>query len=162
MNESLHTLIGRFRDAQVLAVSTLSDRLGIPKPASNREWPFVANKHGINRRCKRDGIAIYSHGYGVELKFDGRTIDFDWGDNGEPDGFDAWRLTKFARDNGLELETDYHGVQIWLDDAELEGTLVKSGKLYFDPLRRANPSSIPNPSPNSLNNPMNVRTGNGL
>lgn len=61
-------------------------------------------------------IEIYAHGYGIELVIDGMNIDFDWGDQGESDGFDGWRLWNFCRNNGLPMECENCSqVQSWLE-----------------------------------------------
>lgn len=137
MNPELDSLIERFREAQDIGVRTLTEQLQIPQPASNREWPVVCIDHQIDRRCRRKEIDIYTHGFGIELKIEDLTIDFDWGENGEPDGFDAWRLYNYTLDNGGPESFTHDSIQTIIDDALAAGELIKSGTLYFDPKRRA-------------------------
>lgn len=136
MNPVLDTLIERFRGAQDVAVATLVQTLRIPRPKTDFDWPQICEDHGFVGRCEREGIQIYAHGYGIELKIGDLTIDFDWGENGEPDGFDAWRLWIFASDNSESLPCTYESIQQWLDAAHAAGELTKSLTLYFDPRRR--------------------------
>lgn len=136
MNPALESLIAHFRAAQDLGVATLTQKLLIPSPATDRDWPFICIEYKINRRCDRDGVGIYSHGYGIELKIEDLTIDFDWGNEGEADGFDAWRLYNFTIDNRDCLSCTHSGVQQWLDEAVAAGEITKSGNLYYDPKRR--------------------------
>ena len=91
----------------------------------------------INNRCELQGIGIYSHGYGIEMKIASLTIDFDWGENGEPDGFDTWRLYKFALVNSKLLSCTYESIKSWIDDALAAGELTRLGTLYYDLKRRA-------------------------
>ena len=137
MNPLLDNLIERFRAAQDIGVRTLTERLGIPPPKSNLEWPSICIDHNISRRCSVVGVGIYTHGFGVELKIGDLTVDFDWGEQGEPDGFHAWRLYSFALDNGSSGSLSHDAIQRWLDDALATGELIKSGSLYYDPRRRA-------------------------
>ena len=138
MNPQLDGLIQRFRDAQDAGVRALTEQLRVPKPASNMEWPVVCIDHKIDRRCRLNDIDVYTHGYGVELNIGDLTIDFDWGENGEPDGFDAWRLYNFTFDNGGSDSYTHDKIQEWIDAAVAAGELTKSGFLYYDPKRRAN------------------------
>ena len=137
MNPVLDNLIGQFRVAQDIGVATLTEKLKIPRPPSNREWPFMCIEQKINNRCELQGIGIYSHGYGIEMKIASLTIDFDWGENGEPDGFDTWRLYKFALVNSKLLSCTYESIKSWIDDALAAGELTRLGTLYYDLKRRA-------------------------
>ena len=137
MQPVLDTLIDRFRKAQDIAVDTLIHRLNIPQPETNRAWPSYCAENWLHQTRELNGIGIYAHGYGVELKIDGFTIDFDWGANGEPDGFDGWRLHKFNTENPSEIVCSHNDVNDWLKQAHVDGKLIKEGSLYYDPSRRA-------------------------
>ena len=85
-----------------------------------------------------NGIGVYAHGYGIELSFDGLTIDFDWGDLGEPDGFDAWRLWNFYQTNGFVVDcASSCQIRSWLEEAITLGELTKDRLLYYSPANRA-------------------------
>jgi hypothetical protein len=96
MNRVLADMIRRFRSAQNRGVAAfveiLGPALGTRLPASNREWVTICAESGLYKVRRVNGLGFYAHGYGIELTLDGVTIDFDWGEVGEPDGFDAWRL----------------------------------------------------------------------
>jgi hypothetical protein len=136
MNSVLDTLVERFREAQDIAVAALVQTLHIPLPATNHDWLQICVEQEIDCRCEREGIRIYAHGYGIELKIGDLTIDFDWGENGEPDGFDVWRLWNFDCDNGGSIPCSYELIQRWLAAAHSAGELTNSGTLYYDPRRR--------------------------
>jgi len=133
----LDTLIDRFRKAQDIAVDALIHKLNIPLPETNRAWPFYCAENGLHQTRELNGIGIYAHGYGIELKIDSLTIDFDWGENGEPDGFDGWRLYNFNTDNHSDIECSHDDVNDWLKRAHADGELIKEASLYYDPNRRA-------------------------
>jgi hypothetical protein len=142
MDPVLAAMIGRFRSAQDRAVAfitgVLGPTLGVRLPASNREWAIIWGECGLSRRCQVSGVGIYAHGYGIELIFDGVTIDFDWGDSGEPDGFDAWRLWNFFQVNRIAVDCrDCSQVQSWLEQADALGELTRDQLLYYSPVNRA-------------------------
>ena len=137
MSPVLDALIERFRVAQDQAVAVLVTRLGIPIPETNDAWPSVRSEFPFLRTTnERDGVKFRVHGYGIELKFDGTTIDFDWGPNGEPDGFDAWRLSRFRGQNCRKIRCSLEQIETWTAEAYASGELIKIGSLYFDPNRR--------------------------
>jgi hypothetical protein len=120
MNPILADMIARFRAAQDRGVAVVSDvlgpALGIRLPASNREWVAICGEPGLYKIRHLNGIEVYAHGFGIELAFDGLVIDFDWGDAGEPDGFDSWRLWNFVRVNGIDVECRSQAeVRTWLE-----------------------------------------------
>jgi len=133
----LDDLIGRFRKAQDIAVHTLVHKLSIPQPDSNRAWAFYCVEKGLHQARELKGVGVYAHGYGIELKIENLTIDFDWGDHGEPDGFDGWRLWNFRTDNCSQVGCTHTDVISWLEDSHNDGELIKQGSLYYDPKRRA-------------------------
>jgi len=142
MHHVLADMIARFRDAQDRAVGVLvgvlADTLGIRVPTSNREWVTICAECGLYNTRRVNGIEVYAHGFGIELVLDGVTIDFDWGDAGEPDGFDAWRLWNFIRVNELPVACDsYAQVRSWLEEAAASGELTRDQLLYYSPAHRA-------------------------
>jgi hypothetical protein len=136
MKPELETLIRCFRDAQDVGVATVRDTLQIPLPKSGPDWVHYCWNNGIQKLKELNGVPIYAHGYGIELKIGELTIDFDWGPNGEADGFDAWRLYNFTLDNDTGVECTHDDVIQWIEAAFKNGELQRSNHTYFDPKRR--------------------------
>jgi hypothetical protein len=142
MNPVLAEMIGQFRSAQDRGVAVISEvlgpALGVRLPGSNLEWVIICGDCGLSKRLEVNGIGVYAHGYGIELILDDVTIDFDWGDSGEPDGFDAWRLWNFFHDNGITVDCEsYSQVRSWLEQASALGELTRDELLYYLPTNRA-------------------------
>jgi hypothetical protein len=92
MNSNLARLISDYQSAVREAVDLMRDS-GIELPASNIDW--TAN--GIPQRGTLKGeVQYFKHGYGCSVKMPSGAVDFDFGEHGEIDGFDAWRLASFA------------------------------------------------------------------
>jgi hypothetical protein len=149
MNLILADVIARFRRAQdcgvAVVVDVLAPTLDVRLPASNREWVAICAECGLYHVRWVNGIEIYVHGYGIELVLPDVTIDFDWGDEGEPDGFDAWRLWNFVRENRLDVKCEGHSQMIsWVEQAHECRKLTKDNYLYYSPAHRApKPGSMP-------------------
>lgn len=148
MNPVLADMIGRFRSAQDRGVAfvteVLGPALGVRRPESNREWVSICRECGLSwRSCRVDGVGVYAHGFGIELAFAGLTIDFDWGDSGDPDGFDAWWLWDFHQINGFAVEcASSSQVRSWLEEARMLGELTRDNLLYYSPDDRAQPPVV--------------------
>lgn len=146
MSPSLVTLIERFREAQDRGVSfivgVLGPTLGVRLPNSPMEWLTICGETGLYNTRWVNGVAVYTHGYGIELIFDGLTIDFDWGEAGEPDGFDVWRLWNFARLNPYGAHCPEHAeVRAWVEEAAAAGELTQDRYLYYSPAHRTERST---------------------
>ena len=124
MNQYLIRLISDYQASVRSAVDHMQ-KSGIPLPATNTDW--VGN--GIPHRGHLNGgIPYFKHGYGCEVKLPSGTVDFDFGERGEIDGFDAWRLAGFAgsrlSDYGFDSQSALHECF----KAEVAaGTLIFSG-----------------------------------
>ena len=136
MHETLRNLIDEFRTAQDVGVRTLVNDLRIPRPKSGLDWHRYCCEHGLFQVRLIDDVAFYAHGYGVELKIKGLIIDFDWGDNGEGDGFDVWRLYIFGVENHSSFSASFAAIESWMATSLQEGELLKEGSTYYDRLRR--------------------------
>jgi hypothetical protein len=144
MNPVLADMIRRFRSAQdrgvAAIVQVLGPALGLRLPALNREWVTICARSGLYKVRRVNRLGVYAHGYGIELTLDGVTIDFDWGDAGEPDGFDAWRLWNFVQANKIAADCGgYAQVRSWLEEAATRGDLTRDTCLYYSPAHRATP-----------------------
>lgn len=128
MDSGLARLIADYQ-ASVRDAVTLLKMSGIPLPASNTEWTGV----DIPARGVLDGgVSYFKHGYGCAVRFTSRAVDFDFGANGEIDGFDSWRLVSYAGTrlpeygfiDGVALSTCFK--------SEIEaGSLVFSGYILY-------------------------------
>lgn len=137
MHSTLAQVIQAFRGAQDLAVATLVERLGIPRPESNVAWAKrmqaaeACNGLDVHERGQAHGLHVRAHGYGVEIRFPNLTIDFDWGDNGEGNGFDVWRLWNHCSINHLFLDQVTHELlEQQVQRAVADGELI-TGRLLF-------------------------------
>jgi hypothetical protein len=142
MNPVLADLIERFRAAQDVGVAVvayvLGDALGVRLPPSNNEWVMICSESGLYQIRRVSDVEVYAHGYGIEISLPGLQIDFDWGDAGEADGFDGWRLWWFVRSNGLRVACHNHPeVNEWLDEAAAAGELTRDRHLYYSASHRA-------------------------
>lgn len=98
MDKRLAQLISAYQAAVGAAVLLMSES-GIEMPSSNIEWlelPIPA--HGE----LKSGIKYFKHGFGCWVQLPEGKVDFDFGEMGQIDGFDEWRLLNFCRD-GLSV-----------------------------------------------------------
>jgi hypothetical protein len=126
----LHSLIIDYRNAVYRAALKLR-RGGISMPISNFVW---ATSRMPAAGTLPSGATYRAHGYGCKVFMEEGEIDLDFGDKGEINGFDAWRLWRFA-----EPRTDKYGVtshmelRAMLDSFHAQGALTKEseGSLYY-------------------------------
>lgn len=135
-------MIERFRPAQDRAVAfvreELGPALGVRFPRSDVDWVAVCLECGLYGVRTVNGHTVFAHGFGIAIDFPDLTIDFDWGERGEPDGFDAWRLWIFHEDNGLLSHLpDLAQVREWLIDAAAAGELTRDRSLFYSPAHRS-------------------------
>lgn len=92
MDTRLARLIADYQ-AAVREVIEAMQRSGLQLPASNDDW---AGNDMEQRGELAGGIPYFKHGYGCAARLSsGIAVDFDFGDNGEIDGVEAWRLAGF-------------------------------------------------------------------
>ena len=92
MNQQLESLIKAFQGAVAEAIS-LMEESGISRPLTNTAWVEAGHQQsGI----LRNGVRYYKHGYGCSVHLPSGVVSFDFGENGEIDGFDCNRLIEFA------------------------------------------------------------------
>ena len=128
MNQHLVRLISDYQESVRHAIELL-EKSGVPRPVTNTEWVGLDIAH-VGKL--EGGFSYRKHGYGCEVDLPGGRVDFDFGENGEIDGFDTWRLCGFAGkrlatygfSNEAELKTSF-------DDAVSAGSLVYSGYLLY-------------------------------
>lgn len=92
MDERLDRLISDYLAAVDRAVR-LMDEAGIARPDSAVAWAL----NGIPQKGLLPGrIRYMKHGYGCAVHFREGAVDFDFGEQGQIDGLDLWRLAGFA------------------------------------------------------------------
>ena len=106
MDTRLRTLIDDYLASVATAARLLADS-GFQIPRSNTDW---AGNGAVQVGELKGGIKYFKHGYGCRVALPGGEVDFDFGENGEITGFDAWRLASFAESSlqqyGFESEED--------------------------------------------------------
>jgi hypothetical protein len=147
MHSALVNLIERFREAQdrgvEFIVGVLGPALGVRLPINPYDWIKICGETGLYNVRWINSVEVYTHGYGIELVIDGLNIDFDWGELGELDGFDVWRLWNFARHNpSLVPCPTYAEVRAWVEEAVASGELVQDLCLYYSPAHRVGQKEV--------------------
>jgi len=92
MIDGLANLIRDYQAAVGKAVELL-ERSGIPKPANPKEW---VGYDIPGRGVLIGGVSYFKHGYGCAVSLPSGKVDFDFGSEGQINGFNLWRLTIFA------------------------------------------------------------------
>lgn len=128
MDNNLARLISDYQASVRVAVQLLKQS-GIPLPATNIDWAT----NGIPQRGELEGgIAYWKHGYGCAVRLPEGTVDFDFGKDGEIDGFDAWRRVFFA---GSRLSkygfTSEASLKECFNAEVAAGSLVYSGDILY-------------------------------
>jgi hypothetical protein len=92
MDKRLSLLIDDYL-ASVSSAVELLELSGVTRPASNTEWACNGVAHtGV----LSGGVEYFKHGYGCMVRLKSGPVDFDFGEKGEINGFDVWRLAGFA------------------------------------------------------------------
>lgn len=101
MDQNLKGLIFDFNSAQEEAVKAFEKAFECARPTSTDDYVFrcVPLIRSASYCCS--GCHVRPHGIGMDVSFDGKGIDFDFGPNGEINVFDAWRLFSFAQRNKI-------------------------------------------------------------
>lgn len=105
-------------------------KAGVFMPFTYEEWiaaDIPASPSSNN------SLIVDKHGRGCRVQWGGTKIDFDFGDLGEIDGFDCWRLLKFAgedlRSYGFENQTELErSFKASVDNGEI---LYSGNVLYY-------------------------------
>ncbi|WP_081651282.1 hypothetical protein [Cupriavidus sp. WS] len=128
MNKHLAHLIRDYQ-AKVHEALVLMQRSGIRMPTSNRRW--IESDIPLKGLLDSD-ITYVKHGAGCMVYLPDGKVDFDFGNLGEIDGFDLWRLSLFASEKlstyGFESQND---LQMCFETAVSEGHLVRSDDSLF-------------------------------
>lgn len=130
MNSDLDELITKYVEVAAELFPRVAEHLGASPPVSNIEWACL----GVPQRGRTpDGINYFKHGFGVAMTDGKRKIDLDLGENGEINGFDAWRLFDFAEGNKISTSFgSLEDIETAIDEAVASGELTYSGyTLYY-------------------------------
>ena len=133
MNKDLKNIIDKFNQAQLRAVEILENEFECERPSSTLDFitrciPIIRSKEYSN-----GGYKIRPHGFGMEINIDGTIIDFDFGEKGEINGFDAWRLYHFVKSNNIKTSLNAENkIEAAIESSLLEGKIIKSqGPNYY-------------------------------
>ena len=129
MNSDLDELITKYVDVAAELFPRVAEHLGASIPISNMEWACL----GVPQRGSTpDGVKYFKHGYGVAMTDGRRKIDIDLGEEGEINGFDAWRLFDFAEGNEFPTSFASHKeIETAIKDAVDSGELTYSGHILY-------------------------------
>ena len=136
MDDRLRPLIDDYKATVARAVAAL-EATGIPRPSSTTEW---VGYDVPGRGALAGGGEYFIHGFGCAVRLPDKSVDFDFGDDGQIDGFDWSRLSSFAgsklaKHYGIRDEIELRAL---IDDAHASGDLVHSG--YILSYTRDSPS----------------------
>lgn len=118
MEHELIQLIRLFNIAQQQAVEVLESEFGCRRPESQSDFIVRCVPAIREANYSAPGYKIRPHGIGMEVTGKGLSIDFDFGEKGQFNGFDAYRLHNFAYRNKLKIAV--------IKEAEIEASLRKS------------------------------------
>lgn len=99
MNQELQSIIIQYQEAVAHLFPRVVSYLNISLPVSNIEWAGI---NAEQRGETLDGVKYFIHGYGIAMNDGNVEVDFDLGDKGQINGFDAWRLFDFVQKNNLQ------------------------------------------------------------
>ena len=128
MNKYLAHLIRDYQ-AKVHEALVLMQRSGIRMPNSSRQW--IESDLPLKGLLDSD-IAYVKHGSGCTVYLPDGEVDFDFGNLGEINGLDLWRLSLFASRRlttyGFESQ---NALKMCFETAVSEGHLVRSDDSIF-------------------------------
>ena len=129
MDKALDDLISDYVDVASRLLPRVAKHLGVSLPITSIEWACLGvPQHGRTP----DGVDYFKHGYGVAMKDVRHSIDLDLGENGEINGFDAWRLFDFAQGSDIQTPFGSHQeIETAIKEAERSGELAYSGYILY-------------------------------
>ena len=129
MDSGLSRLILDYQVAVRSALKAMR-KAGITMPFTYEEW-IQSDTSVISLHS--DAVIVDKHGRGCRVRWNGGIVDFDFGDLGEIDGFDPWRLYKFAGEDlqyyGFEDRASFD--QSFAMSVELGDILYSGNVLYY-------------------------------
>lgn len=127
MDPRLARLISDYQQRVAAAVRMLEDA-GLPRPASAFQWSAMdASQVGT----LPDGFSYFKHGFGCAVDGPIGHVDFDFGLRGQIDGFNPYRLYKFAERRLAQYGFASQGeIESAVEDAHNAGDLAFSDQYY--------------------------------
>ena len=128
MDPRLQRLISDYQ-ARVAEAVVLLNAAGIERPSSAVEWvrmefPELGGLAG--------GFRYFRHGFGCAVRGPDWGVDFDFGEHGEIDGFDAHRLYDFASKRLSHYAfSSADEIERSVKDAHRDGDLTFSGYILY-------------------------------
>lgn len=94
-------------------------------------------------------VPYFFRGIGCAVHLPAGAVDWDFGHEGRSDGFDAWRLARFAENRSTEYAeiTDWRTLQALLVQAESRGFVERFPDREYDRLFYLKPSASPAAEP---------------
>lgn len=128
MDSRLLNLIKDYQNSVRNAV-ILMYRSGVQMPYSASAWQRM-DIPGTG--VLESGAGYLKHGFGCAVELKSGKVDFDFGANGEIDGFDLWRLVQFA--NGIWNDYGFNScgeVEELFDISKDNSEFFQDGNLYY-------------------------------
>jgi len=129
MNRIIKDLIHDYIQKVEARFEQFSRETNTPSPKTNLDWALKGPK---KKGTLSDGTTYSKHGYGCLFEGEKDSVDFDFGEHGEIDGFDTWRLINYFESldsEGLQLKESE--IKEWINTEEKEGRIEKRGNLYY-------------------------------
>lgn len=124
MNNELLKIIKKYQESVELLFPRVAEHLNVKLPISNIEWTGIDADQRGETSC---GIRYFIHGYGIAMNDGNVKVDFDLGEKGQINGFDAWRLENFVEENNVETElSDGKQIEAAIKEAESNGEVIRS------------------------------------
>lgn len=130
---AFYDLVHKFNDTQAKAVNILMDVWNVKTPITTTKWVDWRVNQMVNKLPnEKQGVTIFPHGYGLSMKTTEFSIDFDFGEEGQINGFDAGRLASFNNKiNPESILTDNTFIQSIITHEVQKGNLLYSGYINY-------------------------------
>lgn len=129
MDDELLRIIQLFQRSVEQRFGQIASYCQIALPVTNSEWAGLELPHPIKLP---NGVVGFKHGFGISMCEHGTVTNFDLGDNGEIDGFNAHWLAGFVQSHQLETHlTDAKIIQSLIDDGVSCGKIRFSGYINY-------------------------------
>jgi hypothetical protein len=129
MNEELQKIIIKYQETVARLFPRVAEYPNLKLPISNTDWTGINAEQRGETPC---GIKYFIHGYGIAMNDGKIKVDFDLGDEGQINGFDAWRLEGFIKDNNIETTIkNGKNIETAIKEAETSGDILFSGYILY-------------------------------